>query len=389
MRRFTAWSVVGGAAALTLAAFVAPILVVGPIALASVFVMRRGRLAFLAFAATAMLLNGLVIGLSAAGFRAIDPTAALAGVTGGVRVAAALGANLAILSRASPAAVLDGLRLPPRATALLAAVTIGAQDVGRDFARLRLARELSGAWPEGRIARLRAAAALMPALMVAAHRRAGIRSDALRLVGRRMPAWFVPVVAVAALAAAGRMALVVLPNVALTFVVVFLAGVLFGARIAAFGGALAMALTNLLLSGLYPPAFVNVPAMALVGLFGAALRGIDFVGANRAERAAGVTFAAAFGVLATVMFSVATDAATWLLLYADRPDAFAPLVAAGLAFNAIPALANGAVFALSVAPTVRAFAATRDQAASPSPASRTEPGRDDPPAPLGTASSRS
>lgn len=349
-------------ATLTALAIAGPTWAAVLLAFASLAAMRARRLGFLAFAGSAVAINAAILGL-------VDgwPHGVAEGVVGGTRLAAAAGVSLAALSWISPARMLEALRLPPRATALLGAVVLSAHDVGRDFERLRTARRLEGAWPARRIARVRAAAGLVAPLLLAAHRRAQTRRDALRLAGHDVQAWFVPVVAIAALAAAGRMAFLALPNVALTYVVVFLGGVLWGPLAAMAGAALGMALTDFLLSGLYPLGFVNVPAMALLGLCGGALRGFDFAGDRRSDRLAGVVFAAFFGLAGTLLFSVAADATTWALLYRDAPGRLVPLVVAGLAFNAIPAVVNALLFAVSVVPTARAFRAAQRSPSPPGP----------------------
>lgn len=304
----------------------------------------RERRRFLAFVAIAVPLNVLILGFAA------PPDGWTRGLVGGLRLSAVLALNLAIVSRLGAERLIDGLCLPPRATALLAAIVLAAHDIGRDFARLKDARRLEGEWPRGRLRQARAAAALVPLLVVAAYGRAVVRREALQLAGQPTPPWFVPLVAVAALCAAGRMAFLALPNVALTYVVAFLGGVLFGPVVAAAGALLGMALTDFMLTGLYPGGFVNAPAMALLALVGGALARL------RIDPA----LAAAIGILSTFLFSVAADAFTWLLLYADDASLLGPLILAGLVFNVIPALANGAIFALSVGPTVRAFRAWRE-----------------------------
>lgn len=344
----------------TALAFVAPWPALAAATLVGLVVMR-GRGAFLVFLAVALPLNVLILGLSA------PPDGWMRGLTGGLRLSAALALNLAILTRVGAERLVDGLHLPPRATALLAAIVLAAHDIGRDFARLRDARKLEGAWPRAWHARARAGAELTPALIVAAYRRAVIRREALQLAGHKTAPWFVPLVAVAALCAAGRMAFLALPNVALSYVVAFLGGILFGPLVGAAGAFLGMALTDVMLTGLYPGGFVNAPAMALLALVGGALRGAKIDPA----------LAATIGILSTFLFSVAADAFTWLILYADTPSALGPIVIAGLVFNVIPALVNGALFAASVGPTRRAFAAWRE--AQPPPRARaTTP---EPPAP--------
>jgi len=351
-------------AAATLLALAAPWPAAAAVALAALLVVRE-RKAFLLLAGSTIAINAAVLWLVGGGLEQ--------GAVGGLRMAAAMGASLAALSRVGAARLAEGLRLPPRATAWVAAVLLAAHDVRTDFERLRLARTLEGAWPRGRLARAREAARLLPALTVAAHRRAAIRRDALRLAGHDTPARFVPIVTVAALATAGRLALLALPNVKLTYVVVFLGGLLWGPLVGATGGALAMLMTDLMLSGLYPPGLVNVPAMALLGLAGGALRRVDWSGL------AGALLAASAGLASMLLFSAASDAATWLLLYRETPAALGALVLAGLAFNVVPALANALLFAFSVGPCVRAHDALR-QASRPSPAPST-PGAPEPSSP--------
>jgi hypothetical protein len=323
--------------------------------LAGALVMRE-RKAFLLFVAISIPINVAIMAYVDHG------TGWLLGLEGGLRLASALGVNLAILTRLGSERMIEGLRLPPRATALLAAILLAARDVGRDFMRLRDARRLEGAWPRGRLARTREASRLLPPLMLAAHRRAQTRREALQMAGIAFPMWFVPLVAIAALASAGRMAFLALPNVALTYVIAFLGGLLFGPLVGAAGAFLGMAVTDLLLTGLYPGGFVNAPAMALLGLLGGGLRRFEIDPA----------LAAAIGIVGTFLFSLAADVLTWFLLYRREPDALAPILVAGLVFNVIPALVNGALFATSVTPTVRAFRAwqrSRAPAATAPPAS--------------------
>jgi uncharacterized membrane protein len=189
---------------------------------------------------------------------------------------------------------------------------------------------------------------------VLALKRALVRRDALRLAGQRTPPHFAPLVAITALAVASRMAFLALPNLKPTFAIVFLGGVLFGPGLGALAGLLAMALTDLLLTGLSVAPFANAPAMALVGLLGGLLRGWS------KGDAWGVRVAAAVcGILGTVAFSVAADVLTWLVVaeLRDTPGALQGLVVQGLAFNVVPAIANALLFAAAVGPVARAVRA--------------------------------
>jgi hypothetical protein len=332
------------------------------VVLAAALAMRRPAL-YVAGVATGAGLNAVLVGLVtgaatwSAGPLEWSLSGAWLGIAAALRVGAAVGINLAVLEQVRPAVLLESLRLPARPTAFLAAVLLAARDVADDAARLRDSLRIDGAWPSSRRGRIQAAVRLLPALLLLAARRATRRQEALHLAGIATGRHFAPLVAITALAAAGRLLFVPLPNVALTYVVVFLGGMLFGWRIGALAGFLAMALTDLLLSGLYWPAFVNAPAMALVGAAGAWVRpGSD---------AAGVLFAGVAGFVATLVFSAASDAATWLLVPELRSDPaiLGAMLLAGFAFNAVPALINAALFAGSVGPVSRAFAAHEERAA--------------------------
>jgi uncharacterized membrane protein len=322
--------------------------------------MRKGRRLFLGFVLVTLAINAILFALLLPGpgaFHigplAVGPSGALLGATGALRLSAILGANLAALSWVPVGVLLDGLRLPPGITAFLGAVLIAAHDLGRDAVRLVDAQRLDGRWPHGMWRKAKAAAGLLPPLAVLALRRARTRAEALRLAGHDTGPGFAPLVAVTAMAVAGRLALTVaIPNVSLTYAVVFVAGLVFGARVGAFAGFLAMAITNLLLTGLYLVPFANAPAMALVGVMGGLLRGVDFGGVHRTDVWAGRALAASCGILATVLFSVAADVATWAAVpeYRGTPGALRALVLAGLAFNVLAAAVNALLFAVAVGP---------------------------------------
>ncbi len=366
MKPAAAWGTVAAMALLSVLGLAAPWPVAGALSVGALAALRGGRAMYAATAATAVALHATVLALAVPGPHpvhlgplALGPDGALRGVAGALRLTAVLGCNLALLSRVRPAVLLDGLRLPRRATALVAAVLLAAHDVALDAARLRDARRLEGRWAGGRGGRVASAAGLIAPILVASLRRAETRRDALRLAGLGTGNRFVGVVAVAALVVAGRLALVALPNVSLAYVAAFLGGLLLGPAAGALGALLGMALTDFLLTGLLPTGFVNAPAMALLGLAGGALRGVDLVGGTPAERLAGRLTALAVGIVGTLAFSVASDTGTWLLVaeYRGDPAAWRAIVAAGLVFNALPALVNGALFAATVTPVARASAA--------------------------------
>lgn len=359
MRRATALAVLAAMTLLTALATVAVPLVAAGMAIAALPALRKGRRAFLGFVAVSLALNVLLFAFFlpgpdafALGPFSIGLWGAKLGLVGGVRLAAVLGANLAILSWVPVGVLLDGLRLPPAATAFLGAVLIAAHDLGRDAARLVDALRLDGRWPHGVWRKASAAALLLPPLAVLALRRARTRAEALRLAGHDTGPRFAPLVAVTAMAVAGRLALVAVPNVSLAYAVVFVAGLLFGARVGAVAGFLGMAITNVLLTGFYLVPFANAPAMALVGVLGGALRRVDFSGRTPAERWAGRLLAASCGILSTALFSITADVATWALTpeYRAAEGGLRVLVVAGLAFNVLAATANAALFAAAVGP---------------------------------------
>lgn len=357
MRPFPAWAVVLTLAILSAATLLLPWQALAFVLAIAVLVLRR-RLPFVIAALAGGVVNVALFAILLPGAgRDVGPVSlsadgALRGLVGALRLAALLGTNLAVLSRVRIEAVLDGLRLPAAAAAFLAAVLATAHDLGRDFQRLVDARRLEDRWPKG-LAQVPASAALLPPLVVLAVRHAMTRRDALRLAGHDTAPRFAALVAVTALAAAGRLAVLAIPNDPVTYAVVFLGGLLFGPRLGAAAGFLAMALTNLLISGLHPVAFANAPAMALVGLLGGS------VGRWRLGREDGWTTAlaaAACGVLGILAVSVASDVLTWALVpdYRDEPGSLQLLVAAGLVFNVGPAIAAAIVFALAVGPVARA-----------------------------------
>jgi uncharacterized membrane protein len=363
MSRAVAWTALAAMAASSVVALAAPWTVVAALAIVAVAALRERRTAFVLYSAlTVLLYAGLLSALTAGpdswtlGPLRLGPEGFWRGLVGGLRLAAILGANLAILSHVPPQQLLDGLHLPRRTTAFLGAVLLAAHDLGRDGGRLATARRLDGAWPRGRMARVRAAASLTAPLAVQAMRRAHIRSDALRLAGVATPSSFAPIVAVPALAMAGRLALVALPNVSLAYVVVFAGGYLFGPRVGFWSGLLAMALTDFLLSGVHLVALANAPAMGLLGLLGGLAAAAPFDGEGRVARWSGRLTAATLGIVCTLLFSVAADVLTWLLVpeYRGQTGALQALLLAGLAFNAVPAVTNAVLFAAALGPLAAA-----------------------------------
>lgn len=374
MKRSDSWASVVAVVALSVLAFFAPVVVLAwlfvVIAFDGRFGMRQGQTGFLVFLSITLILNAVLLAATSPGTGptwSVGPIVlglhgAAQGIFGGLRIAAIVGVNLAWLQETPVAAVIEGLRLPRPVTVFVAAVLIAVQDVGRDVRRLMDGRRMTGDWPKRRWRQADALAGLVPPLLVASVQRARVRRDALRLAGIPVSRRFVPLIAVTALALAGRFALIAIPNVSLVHVVVFVGGVAFGPVVGVGAAILAMGISDVFLSGFLPTAFVNVPAMALVGLLGGVLRRVDFTGG------AGKAMAAFLGVIATLLFSVTADVAEWLLVPEFRGDMtyLQVRVAAGLVFNAVPAVVHGFLFAVVAGPVQDAFRTPRpDPARSP------------------------
>ncbi|HET6398526.1 MAG TPA: hypothetical protein VFH47_03115 [Candidatus Thermoplasmatota archaeon] len=354
MRPLAAWALVLAGAAGTAAAFAFPWQV--PAALAAVSLWALPRRAVWLGAALTMAVQALLVGLFAGGDGPgpFSTRGLQEGAVAGARLVAAVGVNLAILARARPARLLEGLRLGRRATAFSSAVVLCVQDLGREARNAWDARTAEGSWPRGWRPRVRAVAATVPHLLVVALASAQRRAESLHLAGIPVGPAFAPVVALTALSVLGRLAFVAVPNVALTYVVAFAGGLWFGSRLGAGSAMAAMAATNLVLTGLAPTPFVNVPAMGAVALAGAACRRVDLGGAG------GAFLAGAIGVVATAAFSATADTLEWLLVPELRRHVPLPArLLAGLAFNIPAAVANALLFSGAAGALSRARAALR------------------------------
>lgn len=355
------------AVAVMLASLAALVLLPWPVAGALLFL---ALLAAPAILPATLVTAALTLPLDVALFAAILPTGrilqvgpltfgsdgALLGAEAALRLVALTATSLAWLRRIPAPRLVTALRLPPRLAGTLGALLLAAHGVRDDWHALVLARRSEATWPKG-ARRIGAAASLVPALLAASLRRAAVRRDALRMAGHDSGPTFVPVLAFAALALAGRLLFVALPNIALTYAVVFLAGVLVGPRVGFLVGAIAMLASDLLLTGLLPMPFVNVPAMALLGLLGGLLRHMDWSATGPIGRIVNVWTAALVGAAATLVFSLCSDLATWLVIPELRstPGTLVPLLAAGLLFNVAPAAVNAVLFAVAVPATVRSW----------------------------------
>lgn len=365
----TAWGIALGATVATILSIVGPVTVAAGLLVLGVAGMGRGRRAFVATSTIMAAIYALILGAFTPGPEPLLQTTwldwglegAITGAIGMMRLSAVLAVNLAVVTNITLPAWLDALHLPARATAFTASVLLAAKDLADDQDRIVAARKTDGAWPVGRRARARAAAGVVAPMVVGSVRRAETRREALRLAGLDTGPRFAPIVAVTALAIAGRLAFVAVPNVSLAFALVFAGGVVFGARVGAWAGAWSMLLTDLMFSGLAPTALVNVPAMALVGAVGGIFSRLELT----ADRVSVAAWAGVAGVVSTLLFSVAADSAEVLIIpeFRSTPGFWRLRVFAGLVFNAVPAILNGVLFAAVVGPVARAMAAYRSRPA--------------------------
>jgi uncharacterized membrane protein len=177
--------------------------------------------------------------------------------------------------------------------------------------------------------------------------------------------------ALAAFACAARLLFVWLPNASPVFFIVFAAGVAFGPRCGGAVGLLAMTVSDVLLSGFTPTAFVNAPAMAVLGLAGGALgRRVNFGQGEDLPTFYAAAVGGFLGVLAVLCFSLLADSLTFLLFLLPSGATwlvYRDYVVAGLLFNALPMVLVGALFALALGPTLRAARVANLLPAAPAP----------------------
>ena len=175
----------------------------------------------------------------------------------------------------------------------------------------------------------------------------------------------VRIAALAALAITGRLVFLGLPNVALTFFVVFIAGILEGWVAGAIVGLVAMTVTNLMLSGLHPVLLANGPAMALIGVLGGLLSPwLLRPASDRLDTALRTVALFVVGFFGTLLFSVVSDVANYAIVYGLIPearsvgtDALSTYVLAGLVFNLVPGLLNSIPFWAATTPLLHALRA--------------------------------
>jgi hypothetical protein len=189
------------------------------------------------------------------------------------------------------------------------------------------------------------------------------------------------ILSLAAVSIVGRLALVWIPNVSLSYLALAVAGLAYGVRAGAAVGFLGRLGSDLLISGLNPILF---PMTLVETLFGAGFGLLGFFidvprflgGTNWWTRL--ILFDV--GVTVTLAYSVASDSVTWLfynVILTDAPDAargtlWTTLVFLGLAFSVVPAIVHGILFAAALPPIFRGLDASsllRERARSTTPES--------------------
>lgn len=171
------------------------------------------------------------------------------------------------------------------------------------------------------------------------------------------------VVALAGLAVVGRLSLIAIPNVSLSYLVVFVSGVAYGVRTGAAVGVLSRVTADLIISGLNP---VFIPLAAVEGLLGA-LAGLVHrtVNVGQLGPTKGLfprAFLLAAAILYTVAFSVLADTADWLFLNLFLPNApetargalLGTVLVRGIAFTVPAVLVNAAIFPSVIPPLLDA-----------------------------------
>ena len=175
------------------------------------------------------------------------------------------------------------------------------------------------------------------------------------------------ILSLASLSIVGRLALVWIPNVSLSFLALAVAGLAYGVRTGAMVGFLGRLGSDLLISGLNPILFPMTLVETLFGAaFGLAGRFVDV--ANMMARATWWTRMLLFdlGIVVTLAYSVVSDSVSWMfynLVLVDAPDAargvlWTTLVLMGLVFNVVPAIVHGVLFAAALPPIFRGLEAS-------------------------------
>ncbi len=175
------------------------------------------------------------------------------------------------------------------------------------------------------------------------------------------------ILSLASLSIAGRLAFVWIPNVSLSFLVLAVAGLAYGIRTGAAVGFLGRLGSDLLISGVNP---ILLPMTFVETLFGLAFGIVGhFVDVPRFfARVTWWTRIILFdlGLAVTILYSIVADSVSWVFynwILADAPDAargtlWTTLVLLGLAFNVVPALLHGLLYAAALPPIFRGLEAS-------------------------------
>lgn len=347
------------------------------ILLVTVLLSRAARNGLLAFALSTIPLTGFVyaafgphpttvdlgpLGLSGHDFET--------GLTTGARLAGlfalfAVGAHFLPAQSLLPYATRGGT-LGYAAGTLLRLVPLLRADVGR----LRETQAARGHRFGTGILSARAWRPLLVPLFVSTLRRAREQGYALHLAGigraRADGGWrahhWAIVVALAALAIAGRLALISVPGVTLSYFVLFIAGVAYGPLVGLLVGLVERVGSDLMISQLNPVLLPMAPIDALLGLLaGLAGRAVNFGQREREPYAYAALLAGTVGWLMVVVFSVAADTTTWLF-YRLLPGSggaaeavWGVYVLRGLVFNVPAMVFNALLFATTAYPVLRAL----------------------------------
>jgi hypothetical protein len=157
---------------------------------------------------------------------------------------------------------------------------------------------------------------------------------------------------VALIVAAGY-SLAGVPNVELVTLLIFTSGFLLGPRLGPLIGAVAWGLYSGLnpMGAAVPPVLAaQVASGAVVGLAGGALGPIIL---ERTGRWTGMLLCGLTGLLLTLFFQVAVNAAAFVVFSDDRAwPAFWAFVAGGVAFTATHLVWNTALFAMTLRPII-------------------------------------
>lgn len=172
------------------------------------------------------------------------------------------------------------------------------------------------------------------------------------------------IAALAALAVAGRLALVAVPNVSLSYFVLFIAGVAYGPRVGFMVGILSRTAADLVLSG---PTLLAVPWVLGEGIigFGCGISGMAINFGQRGPHAMryAAALAATAGWMMTAAYSVTLDTTIWLFIRylgagfggLDYALPWTTVIVAGLLFNVGAMVFNAILFGVAAYPVLSAL----------------------------------